>query len=368
MWLSPIFFIGASASIVCNTELLSRNFILFPEYYSQISSWIHSILSNSHPQKSLPPNPLLHHSQLSPHLPDMGREHNNCLGGRCSSRNGIGGEGNTRGSELLGENSYNRGNRYRNGEDRAMLYPRPGATRDIVDSLLSQSYQGGNSYGRGYSGMNGMGGGLGDGLRDFSGLRGGDLGGLRGGMGGMCGTGMGESLGGLRGGMGMGGLGGMGMGHEDHLPSPLGRRGNFPRSPLSPHDSLPFDPHRMHPNSIHAISGRQAMMSGALQGGALLPGSGSRSRIHSPASSIFDPYRMDRPRMPYGPDALAGRRPSNYRSPYVEDYESEIEADMAEQAMMQHMYGMGEGYFPMDGGYGYGGGIGGMHGMGGRMG
>lgn len=248
-----------------------------------------------------------------------------------------------------------------------MLYPRPGATRDIVDSLLSQNYNGG-LYGR--NNYTGMGGGP-AGQGDFGGCRSGGLGGMQGDLGGRLG-----GMGGM-GGMGMGGIA-MGMGHDDLLGGPLGRRGNFPPGPRSPLDSpmnLPYpgiDPHsRLHPGSPQASHlGRQPLMSGALP-----HGSRSRLPLHSPSmSSIFDPYRMDRPRMPYGPEAMAGRRPSNYRAPYVEDYESEMEADMMNEAMMQHMYGvqggMGDGYFGMDGGYGYGGGMGGMGGMGmgGRMG
>ncbi|CAG8984060.1 hypothetical protein HYALB_00003002 [Hymenoscyphus albidus] len=280
----------------------------------------------------------------------MGREHN-CLGGRCHSRSGLGSD--SRGSELQGESSFNRGNRFRNGEDRAMLYPRPGATRDIVDSLLSQAYNGG-MYGRNnYAGMSRLG--------DMGGIGQGDFGGLRGGG-------------------GLGGMGGMtGLGHDDLIYTPLDRRAEYPpglRSPIAM-DSPMHHPHTLYQPERLGLGnlgtprgspfGRQPMMSGALPGLGHAP---PRSRLHSSSvSSGFDPYRMDRQRMPYGPEA--GRRATmgmgmgNYRPPYVEDYESEMaEAEMAGQAM----YGGGEGYFVYGDGHGHPhpGGMG-MGGMGGRM-
>ncbi|KAH6676553.1 hypothetical protein B0J14DRAFT_560848 [Halenospora varia] len=114
---------------------------------------------------------------------------------------------------------------------------------------------------------------------------------------------------------------------------------------------------------------------------------GPRSpRSSSSSSSIFDPYAFDRPRMPYGPphphhpqhhphSPQMMHRPSNYRPPYVEDYESDLEAEMMERAMMQmnlgggaDYYGMAEGMDGMQGGpymedfYGYEGEMGGMPG------
>ncbi|KAF4629918.1 hypothetical protein G7Y89_g8222 [Cudoniella acicularis] len=96
------------------------------------------------------------------------------------------------------------------------------------------------------------------------------------------------------------------------------------------------------------MGGRGALMSGALPAPPM-PHTGPRSPLRPPNSSdIFNPYQMDRPRMPYGPAAMSPMRTSsNYRSPYVEDYESEIVSDLMDQAMMQmgaaEFYGMGEG-------------------------
>ncbi|KAL2070803.1 hypothetical protein VTL71DRAFT_13829 [Oculimacula yallundae] len=66
--------------------------------------------------------------------------------------------------------------------------------------------------------------------------------------------------------------------------------------------------------------------------------------IRSPSlssSGSFDMRAMDRPRMPYGPfqgsPMQVYSRYSNYRSPYVEDYQnSDMEAEMAQQAPMHH--------------------------------
>jgi len=71
-----------------------------------------------------------------------------------------------------------------------------------------------------------------------------------------------------------------------------------------------------------------------LMGGGLL-GGGARA-ASSRASSIFDLQALDRPRVPYGP---LGPRISNYRSPYVEDYFSEI--DQEELLYMQQLERMG---------------------------
>jgi hypothetical protein len=83
---------------------------------------------------------------------------------------------------------------------------------------------------------------------------------------------------------------------------------------------------------LGGLGSRERLLSpraGLLGGGGLGPGPRPGS---SRASSIFDPQALDRPRMPYGP--LAPRL-SNYRSPYVEDYFSEIDA--AELAEMEEM-------------------------------
>jgi hypothetical protein len=85
-----------------------------------------------------------------------------------------------------------------------------------------------------------------------------------------------------------------------------------------------------------------------LGGGLLGPGSPAGS---SRPSSIFDPRALDRPRMPYGP--LASRL-SNYRSPYVEDYFSEVDA--AELVEMEELERRGLGFWYDD--YLYGGGFG----------
>ncbi|KAH8678850.1 hypothetical protein BGZ60DRAFT_525595 [Tricladium varicosporioides] len=109
-------------------------------------------------------------------------------------------------------------------------------------------------------------------------------------------------------------------------------------------------------------------MSGALPAPPLPPYLMSPRGLRSPrssssSSSIFDPYAFDRSRMPYGPrhshshhpqhhphSPQIMHRPSNYRSPYVEDYESDLEAEMMERAMMQMNLGRGADYYGMVGG------------------
>jgi hypothetical protein len=98
---------------------------------------------------------------------------------------------------------------------------------------------------------------------------------------------------------------------------------------------------------IGGVMGGGGMAGGMVDGMPPGRGLGQRSPYNSPAvSSIFDPHRMDRPRMPYGPPARAAM--GNYRSPYVEDYESEMEAQMMEREFIGHRdeggyYGYGDG-------------------------
>jgi len=76
-----------------------------------------------------------------------------------------------------------------------------------------------------------------------------------------------------------------------------------------------------------------------LMGGGFL-GGGSRA-ASSRASSIFDLQALDRQRMPYGP---LGPRLSNYRSPYVEDYFSEIDPEELHYLQQIERFG-GNGFF-----------------------
>jgi len=209
---------------------------------------------------------------------------------------------------------------------------------------------------------------------------------LDGGLAGDLGGGLG---GGLRGGDGLGGSrlgGGLGGG----LPrSPMMGRGVYgARGPSSLDPRMPYmedDLGGRRRGSLlrnglgvpsagsqeRLVAGRAAMMGGGMRdalggglggvgmggamGGRMAAGIGSP--LGSPAGSIFDPYRMDRPRMPYGPAAQAAM--GNYRSPYVEDYESEIEAEMMDRAMMEREFmGTGDGYY----GYGAGNPMGGHYG------
>jgi hypothetical protein len=296
-----------------------------------------------------------------------GREDgNNCLSGRCNSRNGNAydssselGRSNrsSRGSPLLGERTgYSREGRHMISGDRAMIYPRRGSTRGLMNSLLSEAYGGG----RGGELTEGLGGGLGSGL-------GGGMIGTRGmnGLNAMRGLGDLDDLGGIGG----GGLGG-GLGGRPNLQHH--RFDNLHRSPmLDPgiaymgndmHNLRGIPHHGLGSPGIYGprepmFGGRSPMIGGGLGG---LGGIGSpRSRHASSAAiSAFNVHRMDRQRMPYGPQALHQPH-SNYRAPYVEDYESE--ADMLEEAMMQQELAQ---YYELEGqgiyGGGYGGGLGGM--------
>ncbi|KAE9371365.1 hypothetical protein N431DRAFT_467554 [Stipitochalara longipes BDJ] len=84
------------------------------------------------------------------------------------------------------------------------------------------------------------------------------------------------------------------------------------------------------------LGGRAGSMGSSLLGGGSRAGS-------SRASSIYDLQALDRPRMPYGP---LGPRLSNYRSPYVEDYFSDIEPE--ELLYMQQLERMGGSGFWLD--------------------
>jgi hypothetical protein len=82
---------------------------------------------------------------------------------------------------------------------------------------------------------------------------------------------------------------------------------------------------------------------GQLGGSGRLGGSSQGSTI---AGTVFDLQALDRSRMPCGP---LGPRLSNYRSPYIEDYFSEIDPD--ELLLREEMERMGYGGFWLDNPY-----------------
>ena len=127
--------------------------------------------------------------------------------------------------------------------------------------------------------------------------------------------------------------------------SPMLPRGPFPprgapslggRSPLLDDDFLGHR-HGSHFRGGSSLSGfgsrtRLGGLSPLMSGS---PGLGLRSPMGSSSSmGNFDLYRMDRPRMPYGP-RMGGL--ANYQSPYVEDYESLMDEDERRERRLQLM-------------------------------
>jgi hypothetical protein len=249
------------------------------------------------------------------------------------------------------------------------------------------------------------------------GMGGGGGGWLNGGLGGRMSEGLGDGPGGglgeMNGGLGgrLNGTGGR-LGHLDEMggindyhmsgglngglrSGGLGSRPNLPHPPFeNPYQPQMGDPRMtyMGGNDPHGLRGMQhpglgnpnlygprpqpfgnrSPMLGS-RSPMLVQGLGQLHGLRSPASqhsgsvagSMFDPRRMDRQRMPYGPNALLlqqqQQQHSNYRAPYVEDYESE--ADLYEEAlrhqeMDRHFYEMGRQGPGM-----YGSGYGGLGGM-----
>ncbi|PMD35995.1 hypothetical protein L207DRAFT_515731 [Hyaloscypha variabilis F] len=94
------------------------------------------------------------------------------------------------------------------------------------------------------------------------------------------------------------------------------------------------------------LGSRDSLLGGraGLIGSGLL-GAGSRANS-SRASSLYDLQALDRPRMPYGPLGPLGPCLQNYRSPYVEDYFSDI--DPEELLYMQQLERLGGNGFWLD--------------------
>ncbi|RDL30796.1 uncharacterized protein BP5553_10141 [Venustampulla echinocandica] len=138
---------------------------------------------------------------------------------------------------------------------------------------------------------------------------------------------------------GFAGLGGGNMPTPPMMPqSPFGRHSRppqiDPRKPYIPGGYKGGGPDPLLYPEYLANSPLDPLVTLYTMSGALSPGPpGSPLSSSSPISS-FNPYKMDRPRMPYGPH---GGPPMNYRQPYVEDYQSDTsEEDMLiEDALMQ---------------------------------
>jgi hypothetical protein len=153
----------------------------------------------------------------------------------------------------------------------------------------------------------------------------------------------------------MDGIGGLNLGGGGR--SPLGSRGASLFAGRSPLDDDPFGGLGGRRGGLHGrgmgmgmdgLGSRDSLLggrAGLLGGGGFL---GGGSRASSRAGSIFDLQALDRPRMPYGPLP----RLSNYRSPYVEDYFSEIDSNelllREEMERMERMERMGLGGFWFD--------------------